>query len=303
MDDEVPRSGLRRVVLLPTIASDNDPQNVEDALTVVRPTLARAGIELVEVEDDCLAEDEAACLALLETHNADAILIVTAYRQSGELRPTPVLVIDLFSARAHVSRSRTFVSIPSAVTSSVMNRCLSEWAGAQPVSWTIAGTPAGAAVQVDQEMGALPFTTNIQPGEHQLVVRAPGYATLRETVSVEAGQESYRTEVALEPGEDDETATPGGGDGVHWQRIAGPVMLGVGAAGAVALVAGTLARTGTENITEGRRERDVAVGPLVGLTGVAVAVAAVGVVLWLTAPESRTQVALGADRVTLVQSF
>ena len=47
---------------------------------------------------------------------------------------------------------------------------------------------AGAVVTLDGDVvGAPPFEARLEPGTHELIVRAPGHAELRRTIDIEAG--------------------------------------------------------------------------------------------------------------------
>ena len=93
-----------------------------------------------------------------------------------------------------------------------------------------------------------------------------------------------------------------------WQKIVGPVLVGVGAAGAVGVLVASQVGNEESAIPNGRSVERANWGPTLAFVGAGVAVAALGVVLWVSAPsgESRastTQVSVGAGTLQLDHRF
>jgi hypothetical protein len=81
-------------------------------------------------------------------------------------------------------------------------RALLEKARRGPGPWlSIAGTPDGAAVEIDGKVaGSVPFLGRVEPGRARVVVRKEGYAPFEHDVQVgEAADDYQRLRVALTP--------------------------------------------------------------------------------------------------------
>ncbi len=306
-DDAIqPEEALQRILVVPTERPGADHEAAEAAAEAMTAAFEAQGITLVQSEDSVCLDDAAtdACESLLARHECDAVLVVTV-DPATETRPSPVLSIDLFDNHgAELGLSRAFTAEPSLVAAGLVEEALTEWQNAQPVQWRIEGTPEGAAVQVDRSIGRLPYLTTVRAGEHTLTVRAPGHRTYQETVIVESGQADMVTTIALD--RDDGQSQTDSRRRTPWQRIVGPVMVGAGVVGAGSVIGFTVASTGCNSAeTDGRcvSKEEIAWGPTLAYAGVGVAVAVAGAIIWLTAPDADTQVAIGAGTVDVRHSF
>jgi hypothetical protein len=74
--------------------------------------------------------------------------------------------------------------------------------GAKDAALVVNASPEGAEVLVNGALrGASPLTLHLAPGDYEVVVRAPGYAPVTDTITLAAGQEAnYTPELAAEAG-------------------------------------------------------------------------------------------------------
>jgi len=226
------------------------------AVAGARDAMERSGVAPGPLHADaCLAEPVEDCAARLLTGAFDVLLAVSVWGTSTEITGISVTVFakngDTFAARAETSRA--------ALGTAARDVALEAWAkrarGRGPFL-RVRSTPEAAFVELDgREVGLTPYRGVLRPGRHRVRVHMDGRRAVERTVSAPLDDDDAEVVVEVQLAANDARAPSEhgehGGERHSSRAILGPLVLGVVGLGLIAVDVAALASTGeTSRATE-----------------------------------------------------
>lgn len=309
----------QRVVVLPGLSGDSPvpPALQADTRAAVRAALEGLGFELaadVELPADLAECADGECAArVVALADVDLAAGITIWLSRTDPTQAREIVVGLVDAEGNRYNGAAEVSetVAIACLSAVRTARARFTVGPGPFL-VVDGDPEGAIVEVDGNVvGSVPWRGQLEPGDHVVSVRQPGYNPQTETVhlgedrSVTESISIHLTVVTVEEGGADNTLAYVLGIGLGTAGFAVALVPAFGAAGEAC--EGTLP-DGTCYL-----QRRISVGPAVAYIAVGAALIAtgalLGVVLWddgsdsASGDASSTQIRLAPTGLQLRHRF
>ncbi|MEM9862212.1 MAG: PEGA domain-containing protein, partial [Myxococcota bacterium] len=192
---------LESVLVLPSSRAGIDQAAGRDVLAAVTEVFEEAGVTVRRGRDgECVDDPNSGCVEEVDAARASAALIITV-DPAGPARDVPIVSLNLLYGERQLTLTEQIPEGDSEARTlyqTLAAQALGRWGSAELTTLTVGGSPEGAAVQIGRLLGQLPFTARVQPGPHELIVRAPGFETHHETIQVPS-QPEYALSIHLEP--------------------------------------------------------------------------------------------------------
>ncbi len=193
---------ITKVIVMPSYAM---PAPVMQATAAaITEAMGSASVEAIRRSDECVdgGFESDACRALLTTHGADTLIIVTYYPVDAS-RDTAVLSLGMYgSAQVGVRGELPSEAEARNVSDGLIRQALAQWPEAHKVEVVFEGTPVGAAVRIHGgTIESLPARFRLSAGTHHATVTSPGFVAEEREFEVQLGEpELLRVDLARSVG-------------------------------------------------------------------------------------------------------